>query len=354
MQVVRKSRSFVLAALITAILLFIHDNAMAKNVVTKIAFGSCSHQDKPLSILQTIAQESPDAMLWLGDNIYGDTEDIDVLNLKYAKLGNNPNFKTLKALTPFHAIWDDHDYGKNDAGKEFTFKGQAAKAFMDFWDVPANDPRRIQDNGIYHSVMIEAENGRLVHIIFPDLRYNRGPINSVDRMSYTRTRQPKDMGPYIKDASGELSMLGSAQWAWMEAELNKPADIKIIASSLQVLADHTGWEAWKNYPYDINRLFDNVRKHQLNELLLISGDTHWAEISKQIIDGIELLEVTSSGLSEEWKAVSPNEHRISQTYYQNNYGLIEIVWKENSASVKFGFKDVNGKYVASEQFELLL
>jgi alkaline phosphatase D len=353
MQLIRNARFIALSTVITVVLLFIHDGAMAKNVVTKIAFGSCSHQDKPLSILQTIAQENPDAMLWLGDNIYGDTENIDVLNAKYAKLGSNPNFISLAASTPFHAIWDDHDFGQNDGGKEFAFKDQAAKAFMDFWKVPANDPRRKQNNGIYHSVMIEAENGRLVHVIFPDLRYNRDPTNSVGRVSYILSRQPKDMGPYSKDASGEMSMLGSAQWAWLEAELAKPADIKIIASSLQVLADHTGWEAWKNYPYDINRLFENVRKHQLNELLLISGDTHWAEISKQNIDGIELLEVTSSGLSEEWKVPSPNEHRISQTYYQNNYGLIEIAWQQDSAIVEVGFKDVNGKYVASEQLKIL-
>ena len=354
MQLIPNLRAITASGLITLAWLLAHNSSMAANTVTKIAFGSCSHQDKPLNILHSIAQETPDAMLWLGDNIYGDTEDIDVLEAKYAKLGNNPNFKTLQAIAPFHAIWDDHDFGQNDAGKEFAFKAQAAIAFMDFWKVPHNDPRRTQNNGIYHSVMLNAKNGRQVHIIFPDLRYNRDPITSVGQAAYVLARKPKDMGPYSKDLSGKMSMLGSAQWAWLEAELAKPADIKVLASSLQVLADHTGWEAWKNFPYDINRLFENVKKNQLNGLLVISGDTHWAEISKQNIGGISLIDVTSSGLSEEWKAVSPNEHRMSQTYYQNNYGLIEIEWQDNRAVIEIGFKDVTGKYVASERLEIAL
>lgn len=321
---------------------------------TKIAFGSCSHQDKPLEILATIALEQPQAMLWLGDNIYGDTDDIVVLQSKYDQLANNPHFMALRSSTPFHAIWDDHDFGKNDGGKEFDFKVRSATAFLDFWQVSENDPRRQQHNGIYHTVMLDAPNGRTVQIIFPDLRYNRDAISVVDEHAYTNIREPKKMGPYQADHTETLSMLGQEQWQWFENELRKPADVKIIASSLQILADFTGWEAWKNYPYDANRLFNLVSKFELDNLLLISGDTHWAEISKQTIGKHELIELTSSGLSEEWKDVSPNQHRVSQSYYQNNYGLIEISWHEKSADIILGFKNKQGDYVATETLSITL
>ncbi|MFC3123151.1 alkaline phosphatase D family protein [Agaribacter flavus] len=320
---------------------------------TLIAFGSCSHQDKPLDILGTIAKERPHAMLFLGDNIYGDTEDFDELVQKYRKLGNNPNFQDLKQVTPLHAIWDDHDFGLNDGGKDFAFKSQAKTAFLDFWQVPDSDPRHKQEDGIYHSKWLRAKNGRAVHVIFPDLRWNRENIESVGRAGYFEEREPKNMGPYNPDLSEKRTMLGEQQWTWLEAELAKPADIKILASSLQILADFTGWEAWNNFPYDFNRLTRNIENKNVNHLLLISGDTHWAEISKQTLSsGHELWEVTSSGLSEEWKAISPNKHRVSEPYYKNNYGVIDIVWKETSAEVVFGFKDSDGKFVAKTQLSI--
>ncbi|GLR69366.1 alkaline phosphatase D family protein [Agaribacter marinus] len=322
---------------------------------TLIAFGSCSHQDKPLNILSTIAREKPDAMLFLGDNVYGDTDDFDVLVKKYETLGNNPNFKTLKRGTRIHAIWDDHDFGLNDGGKAFEFKAQAKVAFLDFWQVPKNDLRYKQDDGIYHSQWLRNDNGRTVHIIFPDLRWNRDDIQSVGRLDYMAKRKPKNMGPYSHDETKQKTMLGRQQWTWLEAELAKPADIKILASSLQVLSDHTGWEAWKNFPYDFERLSKNIQQNKLDNMLLISGDTHWAEISKQTLtNGQTLWEVTSSGLSEEWKAISPNKHRASEAYYKNNYGLIDVRWGHDKADVLFGFKDINGEYVSKKALNLKL
>jgi len=58
----------------------------------------------------------------LGDNVYGDTEDMSVLQNKYEKLGSKPGFKKLKQQAELIAIWDDRDYGANDAGKDYPNK----------------------------------------------------------------------------------------------------------------------------------------------------------------------------------------------------------------------------------------
>src|SRR4051812_27882162 len=42
--------------------------------LTRIAFGSCADQDKPLPIFDTIAATKPDLLLLLGDNIYADID----------------------------------------------------------------------------------------------------------------------------------------------------------------------------------------------------------------------------------------------------------------------------------------
>ncbi len=95
-------------------------------------------------------------------------------------------------------------------------------------------------------------------------------------------------------------MLGEAQWQWFESELQKPSAIKIIGSSLQLLPEFTGWESWANFPSDRNRLLALIKKHQVNGVIIISGDTHWGEMSKITQDmDYPLWEVTSSGLTEE-------------------------------------------------------
>ena len=68
----------------------------------------------------------------IGDNIYGDSEDVAVLREKYGMLGAEPGFQTLRMQTPVLATWDDHDYGINDGGAEFVSKVESQKAFNDF------------------------------------------------------------------------------------------------------------------------------------------------------------------------------------------------------------------------------
>ena len=53
---------------------------------------------------------------------------------------------------PFEAIWDDHDYGLNDGGKNYAFKKQAKELFLDFWDIPLDDVRRLRQ-GLYYDVL---------------------------------------------------------------------------------------------------------------------------------------------------------------------------------------------------------
>ncbi|HCV05999.1 MAG TPA: metallophosphatase, partial [Pseudoalteromonas sp.] len=114
---------------------------------SKILFGSCGHQDKAIPIFDAINKEQADLFMFLGDNIYGDTEDMSVLADKYQRLGQKPGFKTLRANTPIIAMWDDHDYGENDAGSEYPKKQQSRKIMLDFWQEPADSARRTREDG---------------------------------------------------------------------------------------------------------------------------------------------------------------------------------------------------------------
>jgi len=312
----------------------------------KILFGSCSHQDKAMPILNAINKENADLFIFLGDNVYGDTENMSQLANKYQLLGNNQGIKTLRENTPTIAIWDDHDFGENDAGAEYPEKEASRKIMLDFWGEPKNSARYTRPDGIYTAYMY-GKKGEKVHVIMPDLRWNRDKLNSVGKIKYFTDRKGKNMGPYSPSKAPNASMLGDKQWQWLEKELQKPAQIKIIASSLQLLPEFTGWESWANFPYDRNRLFALIKKYKVNGVIIISGDTHWGEVSKveqhknTAID-YPLWEVTSSGLTEEWKAVSPNKHRVGNYTHNVNYGELLINWQQKDPTISLRLKDIHG------------
>lgn len=136
---------------------------------------------------------------------------------------------------------------------------------------------------------------------------------------------------------------------WLEQQLQQPADIRIFASSIQFLPEFSGWESWANLPHERQRLLALLDKYQIDNLIIVSGDTHWSELSKITRkNGKALWEMTTSGLTEEWKQVSPNKHRVGQSYSQANYGVIELTNKKLSMTIK----DVTGKSIMTKTLSL--
>ena len=72
-------------------------------VLSRIAFGSCARQDKPQPIWDAVIETKPQLFAFLGDNIYADTEDMNVMRAKYALLGKQPGYQKLKQTCPIVA-----------------------------------------------------------------------------------------------------------------------------------------------------------------------------------------------------------------------------------------------------------
>ncbi|GAC22211.1 alkaline phosphatase D family protein [Paraglaciecola arctica] len=337
-----------------AIFILLFSAVVCAKAPSRILFGSCSHQDKDMAIFNSIIKDNPEVFIFLGDNIYGDTQDMTVLGNKYQKLGAKPGFKKLKEQAELIAIWDDHDFGANDAGKEYPMKEASRALMLDFWQEPENSIRRTREDGIYTSYLY-GEGQQSIRVILPDLRWNRDPLSHVSPEEYASERKPNKMGPYKASSDINASMLGEKQWLWLEQELQKPGRIKVIGSSVQLLADFTGWESWANFPADRQRLFKLIKQHKVNGVVLISGDTHWGEVSyyDQDLD-YPLWEVTSSGLTEEWKNVSPNKNRIGQFTNNVNYGALNVNWQKQDPIITLGLYDEAGDVVNEHRFRLSL
>ena len=329
--------------------------------ISRIAFGSCVRQDRPQPIWDSIVAESPELFVFLGDNIYGDTEDMDVLRAKYQQLADNPGFQRLRATCPLLATWDDHDYGANDAGADYPMRAESQQVFLDFFGVPADSPRREQA-GVYHA-QIFGPPGRRVQVILLDARYHRSPL----RTGYEPSERNEGYrGRYQPNTDPDATMLGEAQWQWLGEQLRQPAELRLIGSGVQVLADEHGSETWGNFPLERQRLLQTIRDSGAGGVVLLSGDRHLAEIARLPAtddDGIgyPLFDITSSSLNQPSGNLTKagtrfaneiNRYRVGLTYFETNFGMILVDWDQPSPIVRMQVRDAAGDVVLQHRLPL--
>lgn len=320
------------------------------SVVSRIALGSCAHQNKAQPIWDVILDQSPDLFLFLGDNVYADTEDMDEMRAAYRKLAEKPGFKRLRKSCPILATWDDHDFGVNDGGKEYPKRKEAAEVFHEFFETPENTASRNRE-GVYSAHLFPGEKGRRLQIILLDTRYFR------DKPRRLPSRSPD--GPYSENWDPSATILGKEQWEWLRKQLEVPADMRIIASSIQVLPQDHRWERWENFPVERRKLLELLRDKETGPVIFVSGDRHMGEIMELDLEdplspGFPVYELTSSGLTNAGggRTGEVNRHRVNETNFQKlNFGMLQIDWKKGSVSLEL--RDINGKTVASHRAALV-
>jgi alkaline phosphatase D len=325
--------------------------SLADDLPAQIVFGSCARQDRPQPIWEAIIAKKPDQFLLTGDNIYGDTSDIAVLRGKYQLLGAQPGYQKLLATCPLLATWDDHDYGINDGGADFPVKRESQAAFLDFFRVPADSPRRRQE-GVYHSAAFQ-QGGRQLQVILLDTRYFRSPLvmtNAEDRSRQT----------YLPNTDSGATILGEAQWKWLEEQLRQPADLRLLVSSIQVLPEQHRFEKWANFPHERARLLSLIRATKAGGVVLISGDRHTAEISRLDTGadqgvGYPLYEITASGLTHAGGGGpdEPNQHRVpGSSFTKINFGGIAVDWEAANPTIRLQIFDITGTPVHEQKIPL--
>lgn len=288
-----------------------------------------------------------DLAVLLGDNVYADTTNMLVMERKYRAMKESPFWQALRRKAPLMATWDDHDMGGNDAGADYPFKEPSQKLFMDFLDEPNDSPRRTQP-GVY-SARIFGPPGKRVQVILLDTRYFRS------RLATGENHVVPSGGRYIPHPDTNTTLLGPAQWAWLEQRLREPAELRILGSSIQFISEFSGAEAWANFPHEKRRLLELIAKTDACSLIVISGDRHWAELSRLDRPGnYPLYDLTSSALTQVHPrgTPTPNIYRDGPTWHQPNVGMITINWKSKPApSVILQLFDVDGQVRIEKRLE---
>ena len=325
-----------------------------ENILTRIAFGSCADEELPQPIWATIQAENPDIFLFLGDNVYADInrgERVEnftraELEFAYGMLDKHADFTPFRASVPMLSTWDDHDFGKNDAGVEFDLKTDAKELMLATLGAP-QDTEMPNRPGVYHSAMYGPE-GQRVQVIMLDTRWFRSSLKHTD--------EPDVVGKerYVPDADPSKTMLGAEQWAWLRQQFEKPADLRLLVSSIQVIADGHGWEAWRTMPLEREKLYSMIKETGAANTVILSGDRHVGGLYRQTISSeITLSEITSSSLNLPWSNWNPDKDRVEETgpyqvgdlYGKANFGTLDIDWTDRKVVAQL--KSAAGKTTRS-------
>ncbi len=242
---------------------------------TLINIVGCHNQHDPAPSLVYMADSiKPDFTLWVGDNVYADTrDDASHIDRQLRVLEQKPGFADLRERSTFYVTWDDHDYGLNNAGKEYALKEESKQIHRRFWQLEDEIPE--ERNGVYYSNVEVLPNGKRLQFIMLDIRYNRDKPG--------RNGDP----------------LGEEQWTWLEEQLKKPADLRFVVSGFQILLNKpTRWEAWIKFGGQRKRLFDLIERTSAKGVVFVTGDQHYVEVLRRKGDlGYDAYEIMAAGIN---------------------------------------------------------
>lgn len=292
-----------------------------------VAFGSCSKQDVTNPFWDDIILQNPNVWIWGGDIVYADTDNMNKLMAIYKEQNENKGYQLLKSKVPVIGTWDDHDYGLNDGGEEFSMKKESQQLFMDFMEVPKDDKRRNRE-GVYASHTYKTSEGS-IKILVLDTRYFRSQLLKDENLNKR----------YKVNYEGSATVLGAEKWKWLENELRtSEADFNLIVSSIQFLSAEHGFETWGNFPKEVEKLNKLIIESKAKGTMILSGDRHISEFSKTTLENMEypLIDFTSSGLTHSYSnyAGEPNRFRIGEVTFVPSFGIIELNMNNKEAHLK--------------------
>jgi alkaline phosphatase D len=304
----------------------------------------------------------PQAFIFLGDNVYSEVNRYseypkpERVAMAYQDLEDRKPYKAFKEASyqkaiKIFSVWDDNDYGENDAGREFAYRDQSKTLFLDFFEIPDNAPVRMRP-GNYRAGELLLDHVR-VQVLMLDTRYFRSPLKYHPGQSACNNH-------LIENTDAEATILGDAQWFWLEQQLKQPADLRLIISSIQLIPKENCYEKWANFPAERKRLFDLIKMTRAEGVLILSGDRHFAEISKLPSEyvGYPIYEVTSSGLNkalneDDDRRYEKNSFRVAKhNILEDNFGNIRVISSADGVELKMEIRADDGLLLQSEKLML--
>ncbi len=309
-----------------------------------LATGSCAYVNEPEydrpgkpygSNYQTftqIAQQKPDLMLWLGDNVY--YREVDF----YSRTGMQHRYthdraiseiQPLLASTPQYAIWDDHDFGPDDSDGSWVHKETAWEVFRDFWGNPGFG--------------VNGQKGCTTQFQYADVDFflldNR----------YFRT-------PNHCKSCVDRTLLGKEQLRWfLNALAASRAPFKVVAIGGQVVTTSENNETCFHYfPAERDTILKFIERENIKGVIFLTGDRHFSELSAmKNAAGNWVYDLTASpftsGVYVGAGAKEKNEYRVPGTVVEeHNFGLLRFSGPRKQREVEVKIVNFEGKEIWSK------
>lgn len=302
----------------------------------RIALGSCHYAseaayDRPgepyggdYQVFDNIAAKNPDMMLWLGDNIYlreADWSSRSGILYRYSHMRKQPYLQKLLASCPQYAIWDDHDFGPNDATGSWAHKDLSLEAFNLFW----------MNNG---------QGAAGVPGITTAFQYNDIGFFLLDNRYHRTNERMKD--------SCSREMLGDGQVKWLiDALKGSNASFKVVAIGSQVLNSEALYENYAQYPCERERLLEAITREGIKNVVFVTGDRHHSELSKLEKNGILMYDITASPLSSKVGNSRDNEKNRNRVegslQLKRGFATLDVRGDRKNRELVLQFNDSNGQ-----------
>jgi alkaline phosphatase D len=273
----------------------------------------------------------------------------------YDPVTTGKDFATLARRTPIAYVWDDHDYGGNnadgrgsiltgpDSGKpgNYPFKCESISVYMEYvpsypltstvsdacgphftrfpdgdWPLHTTWPVQLPA-GIWQSFKVGQ-----VKVILLDTRTQRNKHPSVEK---------------ILDAF-TLHLQGQTQMAWLEQQLTDNSDLDIV---WRVVVSSSVWnrtlgkgDSWTGFPADRTYWATFLRDQNLRNVIFVSGDVHWGALDDGTHGGLggDCSTLPASGCPPQM--VAPNTNMTNHT--QCTYGSWPGGWTGASPPEPYG------------------
>ncbi len=340
--------------------------------ITTVVLGSSADQNLPQPIWKTIEQAKPDLFLFAGDTVSlasVNPSGPKLLTPQFKKLNSIPEYRSLREKIPFLTVWNNSDFGTNYSGGDNPDKELRRTEFTKYWSYLQTALPQGQ-KGLYHAKIFGPKKQK-VQIIILDTRWDRAALkkNPEDHIASpaavpapgaekpvslekTVTTATTDTGikspeavpetiiyqqPFLADDDKTKHFLAEEQWLWLENELKKPAELKFLISSIQIIPNDHHFEKWGNFPAERERLFRLLIKTKAKNLILLSGDRHLGAIAKLEVKKLgPVFEMTSSGLNGTFEKnnLLADMTYLKDAYAKPNFGLIKINWEKRKVTLE--------------------
>lgn len=310
--------------------------------------GSCAYfneavYDRPgkpyggdSSIFEQMAKEEAAFALWLGDNWY--TREVDYfsnwgLHYRASRDRSLPVFQNLLKKMPQYAIWDDHDYGPNDADKSYVLKETSREVFKKYWSNPSygNNGQGIYTKFTWNDADIFMLDGRW-------FRSNDATPDSIDG-----------------NPNANKKMFGDEQMEWLKNNLlvsnnNTQINFRIIAAGSQVLNSFSPYDCFRHFPVEYDELLNFLQTNNIKGVLFVTGDRHHSEIIKTTRVGTyPLYDITvspfTSGISKTSGKEAVNPQRVGKEIDEQNYARFVFTGQGKERKLTVQFIGLNGQQI---------